>query len=213
MKKQTWLERKQIGFFAMALLVAVSALVFSNSAAWAQGNTPITLAKATISPTMAKRTMMQNTINAETARALVDACIAWVKAHPAAITLNIIVMSPSGQVIDSHAMDGLMPIGSEATMQKAKTVLFTRQPSHVLEARFQKDLAGLVSRRDFGKEQGLAFYDVGGGFPIIVEGQMIGVLAVGGGAGDASLPDSLAAHEALTKVIGPQPPLVIPGVH
>ena len=173
----------------------------------------LTLAEATIPPAMAKRTMMANTINAKTARALVDACADWVSAHPAAVTMDIIVMSPSGQIVDAHAMDGLMPIGQEATMEKAKTVLFTRRPTHILEGQYQKDQSGLLTRRDFGKGQGLAYFDVAGGFPIVVEGQMIGVIAVGGGAGGATTPDSLCAYEALKKVIGPQPDLVLPGTH
>jgi hypothetical protein len=46
---------------------------------------------------------------------------------------------------------------------------------------------------------------VGGGLPIIVEDQLIGAIGIGGGNRDEEI-----AHAALTKVLGPQPPLPPP---
>jgi uncharacterized protein GlcG (DUF336 family) len=222
----------------MIVAVAIGVLAFGNSKAFAQGagaaapaqggapppegtkfsgadgaGPALTLAQATISPAMAKRTMFPNIINAKTAQALVNACADWVAANPRAVTMDIIVMSPTGQTVSSLALDGLMPIGEEATVEKAKTVLFTRQRTSQLEAANMKSKDGLISRRDFGKSQGLAYFDVAGGFPLIVEGQLIGVMAVGGGAGGAMTPDSLCAFTAMKKVLGPQPDLILPGTH
>ena len=232
MSNPTGIISGKVAFIFMAVAVMAAALTFGQSAAFAQGaaagaaapaaNTvsgkdgagpAMTLAQATISSTMAKRTMIPNIINVKTARALVDACAEWVAANPRAVTMDIIIMSPSGQTVASEALDGLMPIGEEATVEKAKTVLFTRQPTSRLEASYEKDKNGLISRRDFGKSQGLAYFDIAGGFPLIVEGQLIGVMAVGGGAGGAMTPDSLCAFTAMKKVLGPQPDLVLPGTH
>jgi hypothetical protein len=43
---------------------------------------------------------------------------------------------------------------------------------------------------------------VSGGLPIVVEGQLIGAVGVGGGNADEA-----CAYQALQKVLGPQPPL------
>lgn len=45
-------------------------------------------------------------------------------------------------------------------------------------------------------------YLVSGGLPIVVDDQMIGAIGVGGGNADEQ-----CAYQALTKVLGPQPPL------
>jgi hypothetical protein len=58
---------------------------------------------------------------------------------------------------------------------------------------------------DLGREKGLSYYFVGGGLPIVVEKQLIGAMGVGGGN-----MDEMCAYTALTKVLGPQPPLPAP---
>jgi hypothetical protein len=62
-----------------------------------------------------------------------------------------------------------------------------------------------VIRLDLGKDSGLAYYFVGGGLPIVVEDVLIGAIGVGGGNMDEQ-----CAYQALTKVLGPQPPLTQP---
>ena len=46
---------------------------------------------------------------------------------------------------------------------------------------------------------------MGGGLPIVVQDQLIGAMGVGGGNMDEQ-----CAYTALTKVLGPQPPLPQP---
>jgi hypothetical protein len=55
---------------------------------------------------------------------------------------------------------------------------------------------------ELGKEEGLSYYFVPGGLPIVVEDQLIGAIGVGGGNADEQ-----CAYQALVKVLGPQPPL------
>ena len=99
-------------------------------------------------------------------------------------------------------MDGVLPIGAETGLMKAKTALYARGlPLSVVASRF-KDVDGRLIRLDLGKSEGLSYYFVGGGLPIIVDNQMIGAVGVGGGNADEA-----CAYNALTKVLGPQPPL------
>lgn len=196
MMKQTWLVR-------VVVMPALAAAAFAsgNANAWAQGATPAPFNKVTVSEEVAKRTLMKAVINADTARAIVDSCVEWQKAQPGNVSIAIFVLSPTGQIIDSHQMDGVLPIGSETGLMKAKTALYARSSSAAVAQRFNT-VDGRLIRLDLGKEEGLAYYFVSGGLPIVVENQLIGAVGVGGGNADEQ-----CAYQALVKVLGPQPPL------
>ena len=195
--------RKQSGWFRSAVIVAaaVAAFAMAGKSAWAQGATPAPFNKVTVSDNVAKRTLMKAVINADTARAIVDSCVEWQKAQPGNVTIAIFVLSPTGQIVDSHQMDGVLPIGAETGLMKAKTALYARSSSAVVAQRFNT-VDGRLIRLDLGKEEGLSYYFVSGGLPIVVDNQLIGAVGVGGGNADEQ-----CAYQALVKVLGPQPPL------
>lgn len=188
----------------MIVTAGVLALSLAGKSVWAQGSTPAPFNKVTVSDDVAKRTLMKAVINADTARAIVDACVDWQKAQPGNVTIAIFVLSPTGQVIDSHQMDGVLPIGAETGLMKAKTALYARASSASVASRFNT-VDGRLIRLDLGKEEGLSYYFVGGGLPIVVDNQLIGAVGVGGGNADEQ-----CAYQALVKVLGPQPPLAQP---
>jgi uncharacterized protein GlcG (DUF336 family) len=178
------------------------ALVFAPVNAWAQGATPAPLSKVTVSNEVAKRTLMKMQINADTARAIVDACLEFGRTQQNGPgTYAIYVLAPNGDIVDAHIMDGVLPIGAETGLMKAKTALYARSSSSAVAQRFGT-VDGRLIRLDLGKEKGLAYYFVGGGLPIVVDDQLIGAIGVGGGN-----QDEMCAYTALTKVLGPQPPL------
>jgi len=194
--------RKQAGLIRTATVLAVAGILsLGNMSAWAQGATPAPFSKVTVSDEVAKRTLMKAVINADTARAIVDACVDWQKAQPGNVSIVIFVLSPTGESIDSHEMDGVLPIGAETGLMKAKTALYARASSATVAQRFN-NVDGRLIRLDLGKAEGLSYYFVPGGLPIIVDNQLIGAVGVGGGNADEA-----CAYAALTKVLGPQPPL------
>jgi glc operon protein GlcG len=182
------------------LFCIVAAFAFVAADASAQG--AASLAKVTLSGDAAKRTMTRTQINADTARALVDACVAYSKENNQSVA--IFVVAPNADIVDSHMMDGVLPIGAETGLLKAKTVLYARTSSRAVAERFN-NVDGRLIRLDLGKASGLAYYFVAGGLPIVVEDQLIGAIGVGGGNADEQ-----CAYAALTKVLGPQPPLPPP---
>ena len=197
--------RKQAGLIRTAAVLAVAGILsLGNMSAWAQGATPAPFSKVTVSDEVAKRTLMKAVINADTARAIVDACVDWQKAQPGNVSIVIFVLSPTGEIIDSHAMDGVLPIGAETGLMKAKTALYARASSATVAQRFN-NVDGRLIRLDLGKAEGLSYYFVPGGLPIIVDNQLIGAVGVGGGNADEA-----CAYAALNKVLGPQPPLAQP---
>jgi glc operon protein GlcG len=197
--------KKQAGLFRAAVILAVAAAAFSfaNAEAWAQGATPAPFNQVTVSDAVAKRTLMKAVINADTARAIVDACVDWQKAQPGNVSIVIFVLSPTGDIIDSHMMDGVLPIGAETGLMKAKTALYARASSASVAQRFNT-VDGRLIRLDLGKSDGLSYYFVPGGLPIVVDNQLIGAVGVGGGNADEQ-----CAYQALVKVLGPQPPLSV----
>ena len=184
-----------------SMFAVMFAWVLTCNDAVAQGNTPAPLSKVTVSTEVAKRTLMKAVINADTARAIVDACVEWTKQQPGNISIAIFVLNPVGDIVDAHVMDGVVPIGVETGLMKAKTALYARSSSAAVAQRFN-NVEGRVIRLDLGKDQGLSYYFVSGGLPIVVEDNLIGAVGVGGGNADEQ-----CAYQALQKVLGPQPPL------
>jgi uncharacterized protein GlcG (DUF336 family) len=181
------------------LVFVTAAFIVGRASAQAQGATPATLDKVTLSGDAAKRALTKVQINAATARAIVDACVEFGRASNT--SYSVFVLAPSGDIVDAHVMDGQVPIGVETAMLKAKTALYARSSSSAVAQRFNT-VDGRVIRLGLGRDTGLAYYFVGGGLPIIVEDQIIGAIGVGGGN-----QDEMCAYTALTKVLGPQPPL------
>ena len=184
-------------------LIAFLAVATIATTAYAQ--TPMPLAKAVVSDEGAGRTLMKRQINATVARQLVDACLDVARTQQGGPgTYAIFVLAPTGDIIDAHVMDGVLPIGAETGLMKAQTALYARTPSSEVASRFPT-LDGRAIRMDLGRAQGLSYYFVGGGLPIVVENNLIGAMGVGGGN-----MDEMCAYTALTKVLGPQKPLPAP---
>ena len=116
------------------ILVVTAALAMATTA-YAQ--TPMPLAKAVVSDDVAGRTLMKMQVNATVARQLVDACLDFAKTQPNGPgTYAIFVLTPTGDIVDAHVMDGVFPIGAETGLMKAQTALYARSPSSVVASRF-----------------------------------------------------------------------------
>ena len=192
-------------FFGSGLVVLLAALGAGAIDLRAQGGAPLPLDKATVSSEVAKRTLVKSQITATVARQIVDACLDFARTQQGGPgTYAIYVLAPNGDIVDAHVMDGVLPIGAETGLLKAKTALYARTPSSAVAQRFNH-VDGRLIRLDLGKDAGLAYYFVGGGLPIVVQDLLIGAIGVGGGNMDEQ-----CAYQALTKVLGPQPPLPQP---
>jgi uncharacterized protein GlcG (DUF336 family) len=159
------------------------------------------LAKAVVSNDVATRTLFRFQISSTVARQLVDACVEFARNQQGGPgNYAIFVLAPNGDVVDAHVMDGVVPIGVETGLMKAKTALYARSTSRAVADRFPT-VEGRLFRTDLGRDQGLSYYFVPGGVPIVLENQMIGAIGIGGGNMDEP-----CAYYALQKVLGIQPP-------
>ena len=188
-------------------LVIAAVLVCAQDSS-AQGTTPIPLAKVVVSDEVARGTLLKNVINSQTARQIVDACLDWARTASGFNVYAIFVVAPNSDVIAAQVMDGVLPLAIEAALLKAKTALFMRAPTTWVMERYPSSDARLL-RMDLGRPSGGAMNYTPGGFPIVVENQLIGALGIGGDSRSEE-----CGREALTKILGPQlpPPPLKPGV-
>src|SRR5580700_7962954 len=142
----------------------------------------------------AKKAKAKNEISADTAEKITQACVAFAKEKK--IAVSVFVLSPTGQIVHAHRMDGQVPINVETALLKAKSVLYTRDSTHARANMVANNLALQLRWSDIG------VFPTSGGLPIIVDDQIIGAIGVGG-----SNQDEECAYAALTSVVGPQPPL------
>jgi glc operon protein GlcG len=170
-------------------LAAAASLALMAGAASAQDINQFVLSDAA-----AKKTLNKYEINADTARKIIDKCIEI--ANKANMPITIFILSPTGQIVASHRMDGQVPINIDTALLKAKSVLETRDSSHKRANMIATNIPQQIKWHDVG------VFTTAGGLPIVVGNQMIGSIGVGGGNKDEEM-----AFEALQAVIGNQPPL------
>jgi uncharacterized protein GlcG (DUF336 family) len=177
---------------AMVAMMAAVMLGLPSAASLAQS--PATLDSVTLAPAAARKALTKMEVNEATADKLVNACMAFAKAHDGGA--SVVVISPSGYLIAVRRSDGQQPNNIDSAMHKAETALYLRTSTREGLNRWN-NLEAQVVRSE------MKMYLNPGGFPIIVEDQLIGALGIGGAAGG----DEPCGYEALTKVLGPQPPL------
>jgi glc operon protein GlcG len=154
----------------------------------------------TIDPEMGSRFGVHDhiTISFDVALRLASICEAF--AREAGASATIVILDPYGRTVLEHRMDGQSYLNQTAAGMKARTALLTREPSRTIASRSFNDLSFQIRASQYGLTQMM------GGYPIIVNDQIIGAIGVGGGAGG----EEDCARHALTEVFGPQPPQIPP---
>ena len=184
---------------AIGLLAAAAAAVFAGATAASDND------KFLVRGDAAKVLMEENEINVATAEAIAKACVD--EAVRQGVRVSIVIYDQFGEPVYLYRMDGQGKINIETAMMKARTVLNTRQPSKAVMNQVLSGRATELRQYSFGN------FANSGGLPITINGgngtQFIGAIGVGGSAPNPpAWSDEICAWRALTKVIGPQPPLL-----
>jgi glc operon protein GlcG len=184
---------------SVGLLAVVAATLFAGAAAAGDND------KFLVRGDAAKVLMEENEINVATAEAIAKACVD--EAVKQGVRVTVAIYDQFGEPVYIYRMDGQNKINVDTATMKARTVLNTRQPSKAVMNQVQSGRATELRQYSFGN------FANSGGLPITISGangtQFIGAIGVGGSA--PNLPawsDEICAWRALTKVIGPQPPLL-----
>ena len=110
-------------------------------------------------------------------------------------SMSLYVIDTAGEFVHMERMDGQVYNNIRTAMLKAQTALRTRQPTSINAAQLRNNPAGLPRSTAYYN-----FFTNSGGTPIVVDGQMIGAIGVGGGAGGGG--DENCAIEGLKATFG-----------
>lgn len=133
-----------------------------------------------------------NQISLAAAKKVARVCRDWAASRGGSMSLYII--NTAGEFVHVERMDGQVYNNMRTAMLKAQTALRTRQPTSIRAAQLRNEPSGLPRSTAYYN-----FFTVPGGIPIVVDGQMIGAIGVGGGAGGG---DENCAIEGLKAVFG-----------
>ncbi len=187
-----------IKFRCWNLVLVTAGMAFSAGTLEAQS-----IEDFVVSDDAARNIKTREEISLDTARRIAEHCHERATARD--LGTSIFVLNPSGHVVYALRSDGQTPIAVETALLKAKTALFMRGSTHAQMNRVMQDPARDTRLRPLQAEFELFWNS--GGLPIMVGDVMIGVIGVGGMAPSAEWSDEICAYNALTEVIGPQPPL------
>ena len=110
-------------------------------------------------------------------------------------SMSLYVLDTFGELVHMERMDGQVFNNIRTALLKAQTSLQTRVPTSVYNAQARNNPAG--QNRNITQ---FDFFTNSGGIPIVVDGQMIGAIGVGGGAGGGG--DENCAIEGLKATFG-----------
>ena len=133
-----------------------------------------------------------NQISLGAAKKIAKVCRDWAASKGG--TMSLYVIDNAGEFVHVERMDGQTYNNTRTALLKAQTALRTRQPTSIRAAQLKNDPSGLP--RSVGWYN---FFTVAGGIPIVVDGQMIGAIGVGGRAGGG---DENCAIEGLKQTFG-----------
>jgi len=134
-----------------------------------------------------------NQISLTAAKKIARVCRDWAAAKNGSMSLYII--DNAGELVHMERMDGQVFNNIRTALMKAETSLQSRVPTSVYTAQGRNNPGGqtrTIAQFDF--------FTNAGGLPIVVDGQMIGSIGVGGGAGGGG--DENCAIEGLKATFG-----------
>jgi glc operon protein GlcG len=133
-----------------------------------------------------------NQISLAAAKKIGRVCRDWAASKDG--TMSLYVIDNAGEFVHMERMDGQIYLNMRTAMLKAQTALKTRQPTSINSAQLKNNPAGIPRSTAY-----FNLFTNSGGVPIVVDGQMIGAVGVGGGAGGG---DENCAIEGLKATFG-----------
>jgi glc operon protein GlcG len=133
-----------------------------------------------------------NQISLGAAKKIARVCRDWAASKGG--TMSLYILDNAGEFVHMERMDGQITTNIRSGLLKAQTALKTRQPTSINAAQLKNNPGGIP--RSIGS---FNLFTNAGGIPIVVDGQMIGAIGVGGGAGGG---DENCAIEGLKATFG-----------
>ena len=172
-------------FRSLIALVLVG-LVVSSPSATAQEKKPL----------VTRNRVQLNLAGAET---ILEA--AKKKAAAMGLTVNIAVVDDGGHLLAFARMDGARPASATTALTKAVSAATFRQETGPMPAKGEPDLLLSLSLQNAAAASGGKITTLKGGVPIVVDGQVIGAVGVGGGSGEQDVEVAKAGIQALLDAL------------
>jgi glc operon protein GlcG len=120
------------------------------------------------------------------------------KARSIQLKVNIAVVDDGGHLLAFERMDGARPASGYTAMTKATTAATFRQPTGPLPAgTTSPDPLLNLSLQNAAQASGGKITTLYGGVPVVIEGQVVGGIGIGGGTGEQDAQIARAGSQAL----------------
>jgi uncharacterized protein GlcG (DUF336 family) len=178
-------------------LAGAQLVVIAGVVMFAAPNASAQLENFVIQGATAERILEKNALSIDAAKRIAAACSD--NARDRGTQAAIAIVDQFGLLVYFERMDGIRgQTQVDAAIRKAKTSLITAEPSRAIFNRIQSG-----QNTDYHWGHWYNAFKTPGGLPIIVDHQLLGAIGDGGSGFDEE-----CAHEALTAIVGPQPPLL-----
>jgi glc operon protein GlcG len=128
---------------------------------------------------------------------------ARLKAGEMKVNVNIAVVDEGGHLLTFARMDQARPASATTAITKATAAATMRQPTGpVKRGDAEADLLLNLALQNAAAASGGKMTSLFGGVPVVIDGQVIGAVGVGGGTGEQDAEIARAGIEALLKRLG-----------
>lgn len=131
---------------------------------------------------------------------------AKVKATAMGLKMNLAVVDDGGHLLAFARMDGARPASAQTALTKATTAATFRQETGPLPLKGEPDVLLNLSLQNAALASGGKITTLKGGVPIVVDGQVIGAVGVGGGSGEQDAEVAKAGIQALMDAVNSPKP-------
>jgi glc operon protein GlcG len=119
------------------------------------------------------------------------------KARAMGVKSNIAVVDEGGHLLAFARMDGARPASGYTAITKAVTAATFRQETGPLPPKGEPDVLLNLSLQNAAGASGGKLTTLKGGVPVIIDGQIVGAVGVGGGTGEQDAEVAKAGIERL----------------
>jgi glc operon protein GlcG len=119
------------------------------------------------------------------------------KAAAVGVKVNVAVVDDGGHLLSFARMDGARPASGYTALTKAATAATFRQETGTLPPKGDPDVLLNLSLQNAAAASGGKLTTLKGGVPVVIDGQVVGAVGVGGGSGEQDAEVAKAGIEAL----------------
>jgi len=124
------------------------------------------------------------------------------KAAELKLKVNVAVVDDGGHLLAFARMDGARPASGYTAMTKAVTAATFRQETGPLPAMGEPDVLLNLSLQNAAAASGGKVTTLKGGVPVVLDGQVVGAVGVGGATGEQDAEVAKAGIKRLIEAVG-----------